>query len=684
MSDFDTTEDTEVTLPDSYGPIEESIPDVVVHMNSIIGSAFRAANDKRARSHQKALGMSELGGCRRQAGFKINGTPESNPAGERTDIYADSREAMIGSLIHDLVLPQVAEMSMTTEIEVPVVLEFPGLPPIPGHADMVDEETLVDYKCTSADTYILMATGHVKRADEIKPDDRVVAYDQIHDQLMISYVVSVEENGDRPTIEIQTASGRRLEVTEEHPIWIKHDPEEQGEWVRADEVEVGMKTTLALSAPDEVPTGPVELGPDEPWLLGLLAAVQFHPDDIPHLSIDPVAQSVAMTSVALMGQPAIDDLWARNSWIGLGRPEVPDEIILGGGRMWQEWLSGFSAQAMTLDQGGVQWSMYGRQLAEQMAAMLAGLGIKVTIERGLNNKFTLHLVNDDYGLRRLASALWLRGSRGEALRKMAEDSTAERPEHYEIDPIVQVMRIGEPSRTLAIEVAEYHTFVTGGIVTHNTVGSNSAKYYQTHGASKKHLWQTHGYAQALINAGHPIKHVALVYIDRSNGQVVHTHYQPFDPGIVADIENWWLEVNSATDPMDLPRDEKGPGISNVCSWCPWMNACWGPDAKPGEVGAQKVVVHEASDKTAAVEATLVDYLAASAAEKDALEAKKFARSVLTGAESGKYGSHILIWGKDSTFEVVDGKAAEAALTAAGLPVPKIERTKQGAISVKRA
>jgi hypothetical protein len=678
---IEATEDVGITLPDGF-IVDGVIPDTVVHLNSMIGAAFRATNDKRARSHQKALGMSELGGCRRQAGFKVHDTPESNPSGERTDIYADSREAMIGSLIHDLVLPQIAEMSMTAEIERPVVLRFSGLPEIPGHVDMVDEDLVVDVKCTSADTTILLADGRVLRADEVKVDDRVVAYDQIHDQLMVSYIASVEENGDRPTIEIITESGRVMRVTDEHPIWIRRSPDALGEWVPAAEIERGMLSSIALTAPVETPQMPPLNTADDPWLLGMLAAIQFRPKDIPVLSVDEVTRSVAMTSVSLMGESAAEDMWRRNAWIGLGYPTIPEEILMSGGRVWQEWLSGYSSVAMTLGNQRVTWSVVNRKMADQIAAMLAALGIKVIIEQGDISRVSLH-IKDDYGLQRLANVLWLRGNRSILLRSITSDASVNRPDGYGLDPITKVIRHGDPTRTLAIEVAEYHTFVTGGLVTHNTVGSNSARYYQTHGASKKHLWQTHGYAQALNDAGHPIHHIALAYVDRSNGQVVHIHYQPFDPGVVFDIEQWWREVALSKDPMSLPRDERGPGISKTCDWCSWLKTCWGESAKPGEVGAQNVVIHEASDRTTEVEKRLAEYTAAAQAEKDAVEAKKYARAVLVGTESGQYGSFTLTWGNDTSFEVLDAEAAEKALTAAGLPVPKVARARQGAIGVKR-
>jgi hypothetical protein len=341
-------------------------PHIVENINAIVGAAFRAANASRARSQQKALGMSELGGCRRQAAFKVLGVEPTNPHQERTDKHADSREAMIGTMIHETVLPQIQAMSMTAEIEVPVILRFDELPDIPGSSDLIDKSE--------------------------------------------------------------------------------------------------------------------------------------------HLILD----------------------------------------------------------------------------------------LKTTSGRG-------------------------------------------------------------------------------------------ADFVRSRGPSKKHLWQTHGYATAAIQAGITITNIALVYIDRSDGQVVHVHHQAYDPDIVTDIEAWWREVNSVADPFDLPRDEKGPGLSKACDWCEWLTGCWGPDAVMGEKGAQKNILEEVppSQRRDEIEEYLRKYKEASDAERAAKEEKAFAREVLAGAAPGRYGSMILSWGQPSVYEQLDAKAAEEALVAAGLPVPKVERYRDARIDVKR-
>lgn len=656
------------------------IPHVVTHINSLVGSAFRAANDKRARSQQRALGMSELGGCRRQAGFKVTGTPESNPSNERTDIYADSREAMIGTLIHDLVLPQIAAMSMTAEIEQKVVLRFEGLPEIPGHADLVDETTLGDLKCTTKDTTILMADGRVLPASQVKAGDRVIAFDSMYSRLVASEVASVADNGEQPIIEIVTESGRTLTVTAEHPVWIQDSPVARAEWVKAEQVEAGSYALVALAAPVEVPDPMPTIGPDDPWLLGLLACWQFTPDNLKPIA-DDVARSVAMMSMSMMEEKYVAEIWKRNPWIALGEPQIPNEVIQSTTRAWQEWISGFSVGTLTVGLNSLTWTVKDPAISHQMLAMLAGLGVKA--EQRLD-KGTIQ-VGDPYSISRMESLLWLRGGLAQRLHNLARGQGAsERAADYQLDKVVSVRVKDKPEPTLAIEIADQHTFVTNGLVTHNTVGHNAVARVQTYGASKKHLWQTHGYAQALRDAGHQIDHIALIYIDRSNGQVIHTHYQKFDPSVVEEIREWWLEVNSAVDPMDLPRDERGPGLSFMCDTCPWLRACWGAAAGPGDSSVVASVIHDASDKNAEIERHLAIYNEAAKLEKQAKEDKAYAREVLAAAEAGQYGSYLLKWKQASSYTVVDIDACERLLSENGLPVPRTERVVRPAIDVRVA
>lgn len=98
------------------------------------------ADQQRARSRQRELGMSEVGGCRRRAGYKLAGTEPVNRVGSVT--------AVMGTAIHEAVaagMRLVAGEGDLIEREV----RFAGLL---GHLDRYESDTctVVDVKTTSA------------------------------------------------------------------------------------------------------------------------------------------------------------------------------------------------------------------------------------------------------------------------------------------------------------------------------------------------------------------------------------------------------------------------------------------------------------------------------------------------------------------------------------------------------
>lgn len=95
---------------------------------------------RRPRSQQRQLGWSEVGGCRRRAGYRLAGTEPTNPGG--------SVQAVLGTAIHAAVQQVLNEIAAPEDlVEYPV--EFAG---IPGHIDRyeADGEKLVDVKTTSS------------------------------------------------------------------------------------------------------------------------------------------------------------------------------------------------------------------------------------------------------------------------------------------------------------------------------------------------------------------------------------------------------------------------------------------------------------------------------------------------------------------------------------------------------
>lgn len=82
--------------------------------------------------------MSELGGCRRRAGYRLAGTPPSNPSG--------SIQAAMGSAIHDAVADILEDLGLDGVIHEKEV-RFAG---IIGHFDRAEPPVVIDVKTTSS------------------------------------------------------------------------------------------------------------------------------------------------------------------------------------------------------------------------------------------------------------------------------------------------------------------------------------------------------------------------------------------------------------------------------------------------------------------------------------------------------------------------------------------------------
>lgn len=192
-----------------------------------------------------------------------------------------------------------------------------------------------------------------------------------------------------------------------------------------------------------------------------------------------------------------------------------------------------------------------------------------------------------------------------------------------------------------------------------------------------HRVQVGGYALALRQAGHDVRFVAWLYLDRASGnQRVHVQEWTTSLGLlvvdrVAQLRRWALA------PDDAPRDERGPGLSMACDECPWLRRCWGEDARPGVVGGQGRLAPD----DPAVAAALDLYAQARTRESDARADKEFARAVFTQAsEPGTYGAWRWYTGRDTTEP--DTSAAVALLAELGVEVPY--RSRSGSLQVRPA
>lgn len=118
-------------------------------MNTIPSTAelLLKADWERPRSKQKGMGVSDLGGCRRQAGYKLHGQQPEKPSG--------SVQAVIGTAVHDKVDAELVVMRDAGIIPANSVINeevwFGGLR---GHPDLYVDGILRDTKTVGYDAQL--------------------------------------------------------------------------------------------------------------------------------------------------------------------------------------------------------------------------------------------------------------------------------------------------------------------------------------------------------------------------------------------------------------------------------------------------------------------------------------------------------------------------------------------------
>lgn len=198
----------------------------------------------------------------------------------------------------------------------------------------------------------------------------------------------------------------------------------------------------------------------------------------------------------------------------------------------------------------------------------------------------------------------------------------------------------------------------------------------TDNVNRSHRLQVAGYALGVRQSRRPVDWIGWIYLDRSSG-AEHVIVEPFTDDLVRLVEDRCAALATfAEDPDSAPRDERGPGLSLICDSCPWLRACWGPDAEPGVVGAQKILAHDHDGVARAL--TLYDD--ARVREREAAADKEFAKAMFSGYDPGQYGDWSFAW--SAAGEVDDKDAAVALLEQAGIPVPRKRTTRR--LIVKRS
>ncbi len=182
-----------------------------------------------------------------------------------------------------------------------------------------------------------------------------------------------------------------------------------------------------------------------------------------------------------------------------------------------------------------------------------------------------------------------------------------------------------------------------------------------------HWYQIAFYTVAARQAGHPAPAMRWIYIDRSTGdrEVIALEFTVEAlRAVIARAQEirLWAETDPGAAPRLGPVDPRrpnrsraiyrGPGRNYTCNACPFLKKCYGQDAEPGVVGAQRNVIHDDADMEAALEAYSQERETATAAS----DRQAFWADCFVGKPPGIYGRWF--YGRTSNNALV-GKALSA-------------------------
>lgn len=202
-----------------------------------------------------------------------------------------------------------------------------------------------------------------------------------------------------------------------------------------------------------------------------------------------------------------------------------------------------------------------------------------------------------------------------------------------------------------------------------TVGNNGFTKVAAQGAYTKHWFQVSLYAwlmrtgcitdRRLLKVGTDsldIAGVRIRYLNRDTGEDV-VHASEYDPHLAAEAMMWLTDVYDVVEtdgPEAAPRDGYGPKVDAMCDWCPFLDACWGPQPEPGSFESRQSRTLVATDEDFAQ--ALTDYEESRRAEADARRRKEFAKARLAGRTGSAGGLHCQ-WVGGNEIVQVDTQAA---------------------------
>ena len=362
-----------------------------------------------------------------------------------------------------------------------------------------------EVNCVASDTVFQLNDGSLKRADELHGGDIVLAYNGLTP--VFDEVVSAVEQKPSPALEVLTHHNRAITVSEEHPFYKmlvgrrRVDLTHVYDWTEAAGLTKGDRVAVALGWPTERRQS--EISPLEAWALGAWAGdgdcthFRFINPDTP--VIEKLREFIGTLGCGLRSeystrqketgkeayQQPIEHIltglgkrrkspareWVRQHYGQESRAKtktIPDCIWRGNAETWAAFLAGYiDTDGCVTDSAetkiGCSICSVSPEMTKGCQILFARLGINASVV----SKYTVR-VSGKIQLKRLKETIM-----SYMVHKKKRQRLMDIPEPYhtrrsqESDKVISIKSLGE-QKTIAVELKQYSTHATNGLVTHNS------------------------------------------------------------------------------------------------------------------------------------------------------------------------------------------------------------------------
>lgn len=362
----------------------------------------------------------------------------------------------------------------------------------------------IHFSCVVPGTQVLTPAGQ-RNVEDIQPGDEVIAWDGT------SYIIDTAlhtgvEHRDR-LVEVATATGRTVRCTADHPFWTDRG------WVEAE----NLTTDSLIRTSAGQLAAHVESDDDLDMLrfLGLLVGDGNYSTTHVSLSVsDPEVDAFVCEQAERMGLIArrkidarTDKVWYRTfvrstkkgeplrnplhtllreqgMWGKNGHTKrVPPMVWAAGAKGRAAFLSGyFDADGYACRVSGLKITSVNRALLDDCQVLFESLGIRAQVRSyayrydgqknpGMQSVNILMVTNNHYYQMLRDTLSPMIGGKIAALDDMARPSTQGRrnPRPVEWDQVTSVTPLAEGGDIVTLGIANTHTHVTAGLVSHNTL-----------------------------------------------------------------------------------------------------------------------------------------------------------------------------------------------------------------------